>query len=64
MTDYESWVQQMINNAVAEEKHEKIYKQCEIDEAIAHITKENVSDTYIRNAYRKSQADVERNYFR
>ena len=46
MTDYESWVQQMINNVVAEEKHEKIYKQCEIDEAIAHITKENVSDTY------------------
>lgn len=54
----------MINNVAAEEKHEKIYKQCEIDEAIAHITKENVSDTYIRNAYRKSQADVERNYFR
>lgn len=29
----------MINNVAAEEKHEKIYKQCEIGEAIAHITK-------------------------
>lgn len=64
MTDYERWVQQMINNVAAKEKHEKIYKQCEIDEAIAYITKENVSDTYVRNAYRKAQADVERNYFR
>ncbi|MBD5497480.1 MAG: hypothetical protein HDR11_06910 [Lachnospiraceae bacterium] len=64
MTDYESWVQQMINSVAVEEKHEKIYKQYTIDEAIAHITKENVSDTHIRNAYRMSQADVERNYFK
>lgn len=63
MADYERWVQQMINNVAAEEKHKKIYKQCEIDEAIAHITNENVSDTYVRNAYRKIQADIERNYF-
>ena len=54
----------MINGVVAEEKHEKIYKQCAIDEAIAHINNENVSDTHIRNAYRMSQADVERNYFK
>ena len=64
MQDYENWVQQMINGVVAEEKHEKIYKQCAIDEAIAHINNENVSDTHIRNAYRMSQAYVERNYFK
>ena len=38
MTDYEMWVQQVLNNVAAEEKHDKIYKQCAIDEAIAHIT--------------------------
>lgn len=27
MTDYERWVQQMIDNVASEEKHENIYKQ-------------------------------------
>ena len=64
MTDYEMWVQQVLNNVAAEEKHDKIYKQCAIDEAIAHITNENISDTQIRNAHRMAQADAERDLFR
>lgn len=64
MTDYERWVQQMINNVAAKEKHENIYKQCEIDEAIAHITNQGISDTQIRNAHRMAQADIERNFYR
>lgn len=64
MTDYEMWVQQVLNDVAAEEKHEKIYKQCAIYEAIAHITKENISDTQIRNAHRMAQADAERDLFR
>ena len=63
MTDYETWVQQQLHDVAYEEKQEKIYKQCAIDEAIARINKENVSDTLIKNAYRKSHADLERNFF-
>ena len=64
MTDYEMWVQQMLNNVVSKEKHDKIYKQCAIDEAIAHITNENISDTLVKNSHRMSQADAERDLFR
>ena len=64
MTDYEMWVQQMLNNVAAKEKHEKIYKQCAIDEAIARLTNEGISDTQIRNAHRMAQADVERDFYR
>jgi len=35
MTDYERWVNSMLNKVNAEEKHENIYKQCAVDEAIA-----------------------------
>lgn len=63
MTDYERWVQQTLNNVAAEEKHENIYKQCAIDEAIAHINNQDISDIQIRNAYRKSQADIERDFY-
>ena len=64
MTDYERWVQQALLDVESEEKHDKIYKQCAIDEAIAHITNENISDTQIRNAHRMAQADVERDFYR
>ena len=63
MTDYERWVQQMLYDVASEEKQEKIYRQCAIDEAMAHINNENVSDTLIRNAYRKAHVDVERDLF-
>ena len=63
MTDYERWVQQRLYDVASEEKQEKIYKQCAIDEAIAHINNENVSDTLTRNAYRKAQVDIERNFY-
>lgn len=64
MTDYERWVQQALLDVAAEEKHEQIYKECAIDEMIAHITNQNVSDTQIRNTYRKAQTDAERDLFR
>lgn len=64
MTDYERWVQQMINNVASEEKHENIYKQCEVDEAIAHITGQDISDTTVRNIHRRIQADVERDFYK
>ena len=63
MTDYERWVQQMLYDVASEEKQENIYRQCAIDEAIARINKENVSDTLIRNAYRKAHADIERDFY-
>ena len=47
MSDYETWVSQMLNNVASDEKSEKIYKQCVIDEAIARINKENVDNTLI-----------------
>lgn len=53
MTDYERWVQQAINSVASEEKHENIYKQCAVDEAIAHITGQDVSDTAVRNIHRR-----------
>lgn len=62
MTDYERWKQQMIDRVASEEKYENIYKQCAMDEAISHITGQNVSDTAVRNIYRTIQADIERNY--
>ena len=64
MTDYEMWVQQALNDVAAKEKHDKIYKQCAIDEAIAHITNENISDTLVKNSHRMSEADAERDLFR
>lgn len=64
MTDYERWMHKMINDVASEEKHENIYKQCAIDEAIAHITNQGIGDTEIRNAYRKSHADAERDLCR
>ena len=64
MTDYERWVQQMLNNIAAEEKHENIYKQCAVDEAIARITNKDVSETEIRNAYIRTQADAERSLYK
>ena len=64
MTDYERWVQQMLNGVAAEEKHENIYKQCAIDEAIAHISKQGISETEIRNSYLRTQADVERDFYK
>ena len=63
MTDYERWVQQQLYDVASEEKQEKIYRQCAIDEAIAHINNGNVSDTLIKNAYRKAHADLERNFY-
>ena len=47
MTDYERWRQQMLNNIAAEEKHDNIYKQCAIDEAIARINNQDISETEI-----------------
>lgn len=64
MTDYERWVQQMMNNVALEEKHENIYKQCAVDEAIANITGQNVSDTAVRNIHRRIQVDVERDFYK
>ena len=64
MTDYERWVQQMLNNIAAEEKHDNIYKQCAVDEAIARITNKDIGDTEIKNAYRKTHADVERDFYK
>ena len=45
-------------------KHENIYKQCAVDEAIARITNKDIGDTEIRNAYRKTHADVERDFYK
>lgn len=64
MTDYERWRQQMLNEVAAEEKHDNIYKKCAVDEAIAHITNKDVSETEIRNAYIRTQADAERNLYK
>lgn len=64
MTDYERWVQQMINNVASEEKHENIYKQCAVDEMIAHITGQDISGTTARNIHRRIQADVERDFYK
>lgn len=64
MTDYERWRQQMLNEVAAEEKHENIYKQCAINEAIARITNKDVGETEIRNAYIRTQADVERDFYK
>ena len=64
MTDYERWRQQMLNEVAAEEKHDNIYKQCVINEAIARITNKDVGETEIRNAYLRTHADVERDFFK
>ncbi len=64
MTDYERWVNSMLNKVNADEKHENIYKQCTVDEAIAHITGQDVSDTAVRNIHRRTQADVERDFYK
>jgi len=64
MTDYERWVNSMLNKLNAEEKHKNIYKQCAIDEAIAHITDQDISDTAVRNIHRRIQADVERDFYK
>lgn len=64
MTDYERWRQQMLNEVAAEEKHDNIYKKCAVDEAIAHITNKDVGETEIRNAYLRTHADVERDFFK
>lgn len=64
MTDYEIWVQQMINDVASEEKHKNIYKQCAVDEAIAHITCQDIGDTAVRNIHRRIQADVERDFYK
>ena len=63
MTDYEKWVQQQLYDVSSEEKQEKIYRQCAIDEAIARINKENANDILIKNAYRKARADLEKNFY-
>lgn len=54
----------MINNVASEEKHENIYKQCAVDEAISHITGQDVSDTTVRNIHRRIQVDVERDFYK
>ncbi|MBQ2882688.1 MAG: hypothetical protein IJE43_02790 [Alphaproteobacteria bacterium] len=64
MTDYERWRQQMLNEVAAEEKHENIYKQCAVNEAIARITNKDVGETEIRNAYIRTQADAERSLYK
>ena len=64
MTDYEKWRQQMLNEVAAEEKRDNIYKQCAVEEAIARITNKDVSETEIRNAYIRTQADAERSLYK
>ena len=64
MTEYERWRQQMLNEVAAEEKHDNIYKQCAINEAIARITNKDVGETEIRNAYLRTHADVERDFLK
>ena len=64
MTDYERWRQQMLNEVAAEEKHDNVYKQCAVQEAIARLTNKDISDTEIRNAYIRTQADAERSLYR
>lgn len=64
MTDYERWRQQMLNEVAAEEKHDNIYKQCAINEAIARLTNKDVGETEIRNAYIRTQADAERSLYK
>ena len=64
MTDYERWKQQMLNEVAAEEKHDNIYKQCAIDEAIARINNQDISGTEIRNAYLRTHADAERSLYK
>lgn len=51
-------------NMRIEEKYENIYKQCAVDEAIARITGQYVSDTVVRNIHRRIQADVERDFYK
>lgn len=53
----------MLNNVAVEEKHDNIYKKCAIDEAIARITNKDIGETEIRNAYLRTHADVERDFF-
>lgn len=64
MTDYERWRQQMLNEVAAEEKHDNVYKQCAVQEAIARLTNKDISDTEIRNAYIRTHADVERDFYK
>lgn len=64
MTDYERWVQQMLNKAAVEEKRDNIYKKCAIDEAIAHLSRQGIGETKIRNAHLKAQADAERDFYK
>ena len=64
MTDYERWRQQMLNEVAAEEKHDNVYKQCAVQEAIARLTNKDISDTEIRNAYIRTQADAERSLYK
>lgn len=64
MTDYERWAQQMLNNVATEEKHNNIYKKCAVEEAIARLTNKDVSETEIRNAYIRTQADAERSLYK
>lgn len=50
----------MLNEVAAEEKHDNIYKKCAVEEAIARLTNKDVSETEIKNAYIRTQADAER----
>ena len=54
----------MLIEVAAEEKHENIYKQCAVDEAIARLTNKDIGETEIRNAYIRTQADVERDFYK
>lgn len=63
MTDYEKWVQQVINNVASEEKHENIYKRCEVDENIARLNGDYNSNTRMELEHKKMQADLERSLF-
>lgn len=64
MTDYERWRQQMLNEVAVEEKHDNIYKKYAVEEAIARLTNKDVSETEIRNAYIRTQADAERSLYK
>ena len=64
MTDYERGRQQILNEVAAEEKHDNVYKQCAVQEAIARLTNKDISDTEIRNAYIRTHADVERDFYK
>lgn len=64
MTDYERWMQQMIDNVESEEKHENIYKQCAVDENIARLNGDYNSDVRMELEYKKMQTDLERSMFK